>query len=159
MGTARDARFFFHLQVAAGRVRAAADRRCLAGAGVTTAQAAALTVISRQPGVSQRALAAALRQTEPSITTLVRRLLAAGLVERSVHAGDGRARALAVTQAGLAALATVDAAFAPVNDRIEAALSAGEIRGTAAALRRLTDAFDAAAADPPAGGEPEEGRP
>jgi DNA-binding MarR family transcriptional regulator len=135
---ARDERLFFHLQVAAARLRTAADRRCLDRAGVTTAQAAALAVIRGQPGVSQRALAGALRQTEPSITTLVRRLVAAGLVDRGVDPADGRARALVVTDTGAAALASADAAFAAVNDHIDAVLTGEEATLVAGALRRLS---------------------
>ncbi|HEX6425217.1 MAG TPA: MarR family winged helix-turn-helix transcriptional regulator [Acidimicrobiales bacterium] len=137
MSAARDERLYFHLQVAAARLRASADRRCLDHAGVTTAQAAALAVIRDRPGVSQRALAGALRQTEPSITTLVRRLVTAGLVDRRVDPSDGRARTLAITGRGAAALAAADAAFAAVNDHIDAVLSGEEARLVAGALRRL----------------------
>jgi len=138
VSAARGERLFFHLQVAAARLRAAADRRCLDQAGVTTAQAAALAVIRDRPGISQRALAGALRQAEPSITTLVRRLVAAGLVDRGVDPADGRARALVITASGAAALASADAAFAAVNDHIDAVLTGEEVRLVAGALRRLS---------------------
>ena len=140
VSAARDERLYFHLQVAAARLRAAADRRCLEEAGVTTAQAAALAVIRDRPGVSQRALASALRQTEPSITTLVRRLVAAGLVDRRVDPADGRARTLAITGPGAAALASADAAFAAINDHVDAVLTEDEVRLVASALRRLATA-------------------
>lgn len=143
MTAARDERLYFHLQVAAARLRALADRRCLDQAGITTAQAAVLGVIRSRPGVSQRALAAALHQAEPSITTMVRRLEAAGLVERRVGPDDGRVRVLSLTDAGAAALAAADAALAAVNERIEAALSDDEVRRLAGLLRRLAAAADA----------------
>jgi MarR family transcriptional regulator, organic hydroperoxide resistance regulator len=138
MSAARDERLYFHLQVTAARLRAEADRRCIEQAGITTAQAAALAVIYEQPGVSQRELARALRQTEPSITTLVRRLIAAGLVDRNVDPSDGRARELVVTASGAAALRSVDSAFSVINQHIDDLLAGEEVRNVAAALRRLS---------------------
>jgi len=138
MPAARDERLYFHLQVAAARLRTEADRHCIDQAGITTAQAAALAVIHERPGVSQRALARTLRQTEPSITTLVRRLIAAGLVDRTVDPGDGRARALVLTESGAAALGSVDTAFSVINEHIDAQLTGDEVRQVGDALRRLT---------------------
>jgi MarR family transcriptional regulator, organic hydroperoxide resistance regulator len=138
MSAARDERLYFHLQVTAARLRAEADRRCIEQAGITTAQAAALAVIHEQPGVSQRELARALRQTEPSITTLVRRLITAGLVDRNVDPSDGRARELVVTASGAAALRSVDSAFSVINQHIDDLLAGEEVRDVAAALRRLS---------------------
>ncbi|HET6951578.1 MAG TPA: MarR family winged helix-turn-helix transcriptional regulator [Acidimicrobiales bacterium] len=138
MPAARDRRLYFHLQVAAGRLRAEADRRCLDRAGVTTAQAAALAVIHERPGTSQRALARALGQAEPSITALVRRLVAAGLVDRTADPSDARARALVLSAAGEAARRDAEAAFAAVNERIDAVLTGDEVRDVADALRRLS---------------------
>jgi MarR family transcriptional regulator, organic hydroperoxide resistance regulator len=133
----REERFYFHLQIAAARLRAEADRRCIDQAGVTTAQAAALAVIDDQPGVSQRGLAHALHQTEPSITTLVRRLLAAGLIDRTVDPRDGRTRALVLSDNGAVALASADAAFSEINAHIDGLLTDDDVRHVADALRRL----------------------
>lgn len=138
MPAARDERLYFHLQMAAARMRSEADRRCIEQAGITTAQAAALAVINEQPGVSQRKLARALHQTEPSITTLVRRLIAAGLVDRTVDPSDGRTRALGLTDRGAAALGSADGAFAAINEHIDGLLTRNEIRQVADALRRLS---------------------
>ena len=138
MSAAHDERLYFHLQVTAARLRAAADRCCIEQAGITTAQAAALAVIHEQPGVSQRGLARTLRQTEPAITTLVRRLIAAGIVDRRVDPRDGRARELVLTESGAAALRSVESAFSVINERIDGLLSSEEVRQVAAALRRLS---------------------
>jgi DNA-binding MarR family transcriptional regulator len=140
MSAAREERLYFHLQVSAARLRVEADRRCIEQAGITTAQAAALAVIHEQPGGSQRELARALRQTEPAITTLVRRLIAAGLVDRSVDPSDGRARELVVTESGAAALRSVDSAFAVINKHIDGLLTGDEVRHVVAALRHLSEA-------------------
>ena len=138
MSAAHDERLYFHLQVTAARLRVEADRRCIEQAGITTAQAAALAVIHEQPGVSQRGLARTLRQTEPAITTLVRRLIAAGIADRRVDPRDGRARELVLTESGAAALRSVDSAFSVINERIDGLLSSEEVRHVAAALRRLS---------------------
>jgi DNA-binding MarR family transcriptional regulator len=137
MPAAREERFYFALQLAAARLRADADQRCLERGGVTAAQAAALAVVRDHPGITQRSLARALHLAEPSVTTLVRRLLAAGLVERALSSSDGRAWSLTVTDAGNTALAGADAGFAAVNERVDAVLSEPEVRQVAAALRRL----------------------
>jgi MarR family transcriptional regulator, organic hydroperoxide resistance regulator len=134
---ARRERLYFRLQVAAGRLRADADRRCLTQAGVTTAQAAALAVIAERDGINQRELAAALGQAEPSITQLVRRLVAAGLVDRTVDTDDARARRLTLTEDGASALRDADAAFAAINEHIDAALGSEGVHALATALRRL----------------------
>src|ERR1700751_1828564 len=60
----------------------------LAEAGTTLAQWDALRAISRSPGASARALAAATFQSEQAFGTLVGRLAAQGLVER--RPGPGR---------------------------------------------------------------------
>jgi DNA-binding MarR family transcriptional regulator len=138
MSAARAERLYFHLQVTAARLRAEADRRCIEKAGITTAQAAALAVIHEQPGVSQRGLARALRQTEPAIATLVRRVIAAGLVDRRVDPRDGRARELVLTESGATALRSVDSAFSVINKRIDDLFTGEEVRLVAAALRRLS---------------------
>lgn len=138
MSAARSERLYFHLQLAAGRLRAEADRACTEAAGITTAQAAALAVIAGRPGTTQREVARALHQAESAVTTLVRRLLAADLVARTPSTADGRAWALDLTPTGRGALAQVEAAFATVNDRIDAALDADEVATLAGQLRRLS---------------------
>jgi MarR family transcriptional regulator, organic hydroperoxide resistance regulator len=138
MPVAREERVHFHLQIAAARLRADADRRCIEEAGITTAQAAALAVIDEQPGVSQRRLARALHQTEPSITSLVRRMIAAGLIDRTMDPSDGRTRALGLTDRGAAALRSADRAFAAINRHIDGLLTTDEVRQVTDALRRLS---------------------
>lgn len=124
-GTAGRRRTYFHLQIAAQRLRSVADELFVAATGITTAQAAALSVIAEQPGCTQRALAGTLRQRESAITTMAGRLVTAGLVERRPSAADGRAWALWPTPAGRAALAGLDGALARLNDLIEGAVGRG----------------------------------
>src|SRR5919198_2376468 len=66
--------------------------------GTTLAQWDALRAISRSPGASARALAAATFQTEQAFGTLAGRLVAQGLVER--RPGHGRRIEHHLTPAG-----------------------------------------------------------
>jgi DNA-binding MarR family transcriptional regulator len=140
MSWAADERLYFHLQIAAARLRGAADRRCLERAGITTAQAAALAVIRAQPGTSQRTLARTLRQTEPAVTTLVRRLITADLVDRTVDPSDSRTRELALTDRGVTALRAANRAFTAINRHLDGLLTSVEVRQMTDALRRVTEA-------------------
>uniref|UniRef100_A0AAU2VQ24 MarR family winged helix-turn-helix transcriptional regulator n=1 Tax=Streptomyces sp. NBC_00008 TaxID=2903610 RepID=A0AAU2VQ24_9ACTN len=76
----------------------------LSAVGTTLAQWDALRAISRSPGASGRALAAATFQTEQAFGTLVGRLTAKGAVER--RPGHGRRIEHHLTPAGEQVLAT-----------------------------------------------------
>ncbi|MGW1747446.1 MarR family winged helix-turn-helix transcriptional regulator [Streptomyces sp. NPDC002092] len=73
-----DQRLYFLLQRAAHQLRTTVDRRCLAAAGVTTAQLGALFAVRDQPGLTQQDLARVLGLRESAVTALVGRLTAAG---------------------------------------------------------------------------------
>ncbi|MFD0903381.1 MarR family winged helix-turn-helix transcriptional regulator [Actinomadura sediminis] len=99
-----DPRLYFLLQRAAHRLRTVADRRCLAAAGVTTAQLGALLAVQDEPDATQRALARTLGLRESAVTALVARLVKAGLVARRPHPREHRAVVLELTPGGRAAL-------------------------------------------------------
>ncbi|MFI9345298.1 MarR family winged helix-turn-helix transcriptional regulator [Streptomyces sp. NPDC052773] len=113
-----DHRLFFLLQRAAHTLRLTADRRCLAAAGVTTAQLGALFAVQDQPGLTQQQLARTLGLRQSAVTPLVGRLTAAGLVTKSAHPREHRAVVLELTEAGAAALH----AAGPEIDRFNAEL-------------------------------------
>lgn len=138
MSPAREERVYFALLIAAARLRSQADRHCLEQAGLTAAQAGALAVIEGRPGITQRDLAHALEQAEPSITSLVRRLVAGGFVARQASVADRRAWSLTVTDDGRRALKAAESAFAVVNDGIDADLTEREVRQLAKLLRRIS---------------------
>ncbi|MEO3783947.1 MarR family winged helix-turn-helix transcriptional regulator [Actinocorallia sp. B10E7] len=129
-----DQRLFFLLQRAAHRLRLDADRRCLAAAGVTTAQIGALFAVDERPGLTQRQLAGVLGLRESAVTALVARLAAAGLLARGAHPSEHRAVVLELTDTGREALC----AARPEIDRFNAELHArlGE-RGFAQTLTAL----------------------
>lgn len=137
-------RAYFHLQTVAQRLRTTADRLFLEAAGISTAQAAALTLIASNAGCRQSLIAAQLGQRESAVTAMVRRLEKAGFVERRTSESDGRAWELWPTEFGIDALRRLDAALATVNGYVDQAVGADDMNEFVDALQRLGDLLDAA---------------
>ncbi|MFI5587815.1 MarR family winged helix-turn-helix transcriptional regulator [Amycolatopsis sp. NPDC051758] len=131
-----DQRLFFLLQQAAHRLRVAADRRCLAAAGITTAQLGALFAI-REGGLTQRELAARLGQRESAVTTMVTRLADAGLVGRSAHPREHRAVVLELTATGEDALVRVAPEIEEFNAQLREVLGDEGFLRTSEAVGKL----------------------
>jgi len=112
-------------------------------AGISTAQAAALTLIASNAGCRQSLIAAQLGQRESAVTAMVGRLEAAGFVERRASRSDGRAWALWPTESGTDALRRLDAALATVNGYIDEAIGADQVDNVVDALQRLSGLLDA----------------
>ncbi|OKH85134.1 hypothetical protein EB75_00780 [Mycobacterium sp. ST-F2] len=136
-------RAYFHLQTVAQRLRTSADRLFVDEAGITTAQAAALTLIARHAGCRQSLVAAELGQRESAVTAMVGRLERAGFVERRPSRNDGRAWELWPTDSGTDALRRLEAALATVNGYIDEAIGPDDVDGVVDALQRLSDLLDA----------------
>lgn len=135
-------RAYFHLQTAAQRLRTTADRLFIDGAGISTAQAAALMLIESHAGCRQSLIAAQLGQRESAVTAMVSRLEKAGFVERRISDRDGRAWELWPTESGAGALRRLDAALTTVNGYIDEAFGVDEVDGVVDALQRLSDLLD-----------------
>jgi len=134
---APDQRLFFLLQRAAHQLRIAADRRCLAAAGVTTAQLGVLFAVHDQPGITQQQLARTLGLRESAVTALVGRLAAAGLVTKHPHPHEHRAVVLELADDGAAALRAVRPEIDRFNDELRALLGDRGFVQTASALHKL----------------------
>ncbi|MBV1939933.1 MarR family winged helix-turn-helix transcriptional regulator [Streptomyces sp. BV286] len=132
-----DQRLFFLLQRAAHRLRTAADRRCAAAAGVTTAQLGALFAVQDRPGVTQRELARTLGLRESAVTALVTRLVTAGLVVKRAHPSEHRAVTLGLTDAGADALRATQPEIDRFNGELRTLLGDEGFARTAAALHEL----------------------
>jgi DNA-binding MarR family transcriptional regulator len=132
-----DQRLYFLLQRAAHRLRTTLDRRCLAAAGVTTAQLGALFAVQERPGLTQQDLAQTLGLRESAVTGLVGRLTTAGLLSRQAHPRQHRAVVLELTEAGEAALSAAQPEIDRFNAEVRALLGDDGFGGTAAALKRL----------------------
>lgn len=135
-------RLYFHLQTVAQRLRGLADEQFRIAGGITTAQSAALFVIVRNPGCTQRLVAEHLSQRESAITVMAARLETGGLIERRSSAADGRAWELRPTQAGIDAIATLQQALSVINEILEAAVGPDNVDDFADALLRLEHALD-----------------
>lgn len=136
-------RLYFRLKLAAHRLGVHADRRMLDATGVTAAQAGVLLIVAdAQEPIRQRDLARLLHQRESAVTTMVERLLDAGLLARTRPPDDSRAWLLALTPAGRAALRRVRRTRDALNDEAFAGLGARERSALAHALERVLANLD-----------------
>ncbi|WP_214403261.1 MarR family winged helix-turn-helix transcriptional regulator [Pseudonocardia lacus] len=131
-----DQRLYFLLQRAAHSLRLDADRRCLAAAGITTAQLGALFAVHDEPGLTQRELARALGLRESAVTGLVGRLVAAGLIRRQPHPSEHRAVVLELSERGEEVLRSARPEIDRFNAELHAVLG-DDFAATAQALHRL----------------------
>ncbi|MEU1273176.1 MarR family winged helix-turn-helix transcriptional regulator [Streptomyces sp. NPDC005799] len=132
-----DQRLFFLLQRAAHRLRTTADRRCVAAAGVTTAQLGALFAVRDRPGTTQQELARTLGLRESAITALVTRLSSAGLLSKRPHPRQHRAVVLELTDMGADALRTAQPEIDAFNAELRSLLGEEGFLHTAGVLHRL----------------------
>jgi len=132
-----DQRLYFLLQRAAHRLRTTADRRCLAAAGVTTAQLGALFAVHDEAGITQQQLARTLGLRESAVTGLVGRLTAAGLLAKRPHPREHRAVVLELTDTGTDALRAAQPEIDRFNTELREALGDDGFTGTATAMHRL----------------------
>ena len=117
--------------------------------GVSGAQLFALQALSRAPGVSLNELAEKTRTHQSTVSVVVKRLVAQGLVRRSKSGVDARRIELAVTKRGMALL---DRAPHAAQERLMAGidkLPASERRVLASALSRLVAAMAATEGEAP----------
>lgn len=152
MSLARQLRLYHRLQLTARTLERIADAALAEAAQLSTAQAAVLALLQREndddgaPGQTQRAIARRLGLAESAVTTMVTRLLAAGLVQRKPHVADSRAWSLSLTEAGRARMQRAGSAFAAANGALEEALAPDELRQLADWLDRIATRFG----EPPA---------
>lgn len=139
--SARRTRVYHRLQLAAQLVKRAADREVERAAGLTTNQAAVLSVLVETDGATQKEVARRLGHTESAMTPMARRLERLGFLERRPSDADRRAWCLYVTKPGRAAHAAIAPGFARVNRTIDRRLAGDEVEALADALDRLIDAF------------------
>ncbi|SRR5260221_13917139 len=135
-------RVYHKLQIAAHRLQKSADRAIMAAAGITTAQAAVLSIVAAEGSVTQRSVARRLGLNESAITAMTTRLRNLGLLERLPDQDDSRAWKLQLSEDGRAALKKIEAPFRQINQKIESALDAEEIAKFADYIHRISHAFE-----------------
>lgn len=127
------------LQIAAHRLHNRADRQGVAVAGVTAARAGAMFVIAENPGTTQRGVAKALRQRESAVTTMVTRLVTAGLIRRQRSSEDPRAWSLYLTKKGETALREIKVELDRINKMLADAIGVRNIGVLATLLHKIVE--------------------
>jgi DNA-binding MarR family transcriptional regulator len=131
-----------------------ASKRMTRTLGVTGPQRFVIRVVGLSPGISAGALAKVLHLHPSTVTGIVQRLEAQGLLSRDRHAADARRTVLHLTPAGgqlnVALAGTVEAAARVVLSRAAAA----DQRAVRDLLERMAAQLDADASRPAAGLRP-----
>ncbi len=139
---ASDQKLYFLLQVTANRLKKRADSALNEAAGLSTAQAAALSIISAKGPVSQRYVADQLSQRESAVMTMTNRLIKAGYIHKERSATDARAWELNATDRGREALEKIQEPFSEINQMIDEKMGPEEVDRLAAGLREILKVLD-----------------
>ena len=123
----------------AGQQVARRAREKMAAHGVTPTQYAVLKVLWEQDGQSGAELTGRLLIDSATVTGVVDRLQAAGLLERRLHDQDRRVHSLFLTGQGRALQAPLDAAMDQLNDEVAREMG-GQGAALWASLRQLGEA-------------------
>ncbi len=113
--------------------------------GVTPGVYGVLELLARNPGLSQSALAQALRLDRSSLVPVIDRLEDLGWARRTEVPGDRRRYGLALTAAGREVLAAATTRVLRHERRIARLLTEREARQLAALLARIAERLPAAA--------------
>lgn len=139
--SAAQLRLYHRLQLAAHRLKKAADRALVDVEGVTAAQGAVLAIIAAEGRPTQRRVATLLGLNESAMTAMIGRLRALGVVERLPSADDSRAWSLRLTEAGHIALGRIAASFAALNDELDSIFDETDAAALAEYLTRIETTF------------------
>jgi MarR family transcriptional regulator, lower aerobic nicotinate degradation pathway regulator len=111
-----------------------------AAQGLTPVQYGALQTVANQPGIDQRTLAGAIGFDTSTIASVIDRLEARGLLQRTVSAADKRLRLLTLTRDGQQLLAAAVPGMRRAQERILAPLPRAERAQFMRMLRTLVEA-------------------
>ena len=111
--------------------------RAMGTAEISPPQLGALLLIEANPGISQSAIAEALRFDRSTLVQIADRLEGRGLVVREPSASDRRSHALKLTPAGAKLLAGLKAQVRAHEDEVGDVLDADERATLIALLQRL----------------------
>jgi DNA-binding MarR family transcriptional regulator len=106
-------------------------------AEVSPPQFGALILIEANPGISQSAIASALRFDRSTLVQIIDRLETRGFVVREVSASDRRSHALKLTEAGTQALTELKSVVAAHEARMTQGLSPEEKTQLLSLLARI----------------------
>lgn len=111
--------------------------------GITPQQGRTLGFIETQEdqGITQKDIAEQTRTTAASVTSMVKRLEAKGLIERREDPSDARRKTLHVTEEGRAIVKEFEESMQKIQDDALAVLSDEESQTLISLLKKLTEAF------------------
>jgi DNA-binding MarR family transcriptional regulator len=121
------------------RVRKVVDKH-MSTSGLSLARWKVLEILDGKGSIRQKALAQELGFAERSVTQAVESLASDGLVERMPDPTDGRAKLVALTDEGAAALAAGTKAGAKVLQRIFGTLDRKQLKSLDELLNVIDDA-------------------
>jgi len=131
----------FNLRMAQEATFQAFSRRSLA-IGESPGRFATLTLIGRNPGISQTELSHASGRDKSSVTPVVEDLVRRGLVERKRMRSDRRAYRLNLTQAGEKTLIELTRCARRHERNLDAIIGRGERKRFLAILKRIAAEID-----------------
>ncbi|MFO1146762.1 MAG: MarR family transcriptional regulator [Alsobacter sp.] len=105
--------------------------------GIAVEQYRVLRELERADGRTMGDLAAAVFVDAPTLTKIIDRMIAAGLVYRSPDARDRRKVLILISESGQATLADLKALVEAPEDRLVGPLAPGEIRQLRSLLKNL----------------------
>jgi DNA-binding MarR family transcriptional regulator len=114
------------------------------GLGPTQGEAHVLAHLHAEDGASIAALHAAFAHRRSTLTGILDRLEAAGLIRREVHQHDRRSFLIHLTPRGRTLARKVHAALAGLEDDVAARVTAADLAGFAAVVEALREAAQAA---------------
>lgn len=124
---------------------ARAHRTVLAAAmreiGIHPGQEALLQALASKNGRTMGALADMIGVRPPTMTKMVTRLAAEGLVTRSGDEGDGRRARVHLTEEGAARVRELKKRWKQIEKRLQAAMSSKDIKKASALLEAMTAAL------------------
>lgn len=140
--SASEHRIYFLLQRAAHKLKTEADSALSNAGGLTTAQAAMMSIVAKDGPVTQKHIAKTLAQRESAITAMATRLLKAGYISKVRCQADARAWSLEATPTGLAAIERMRTPFNEINAKLEALLTESEMEKMATCLKQIIESFE-----------------
>ena len=135
-------KIYFMLQRTAHRLKTEADASLLETSGLTTAQAAVMSIVVKDGPTTQRHIADTLSQRESAVTAMTARLVSAGYITKARSMSDARAWQLTATDNGRLALTRVQAAFNKVNATLDKCIASEEMDNLSASLEKILAAFE-----------------
>jgi len=135
-----DGRVGYELKRVQHSLRLAMDE-ALRGAGVTTPQYAAMSVLAEEPGLSNARLARRSFVTPQTMNQILTRLEASGLAERRGHPEHGRVLQTFLTREGERLLEECARRVDVVEEQMVSGLAEGDRRALLESLRACSEAL------------------